>query len=280
MARINSCRSAHASGWLLPRPFEERIEGWLSPAEFTTAARFRLGLPVADGTTLCRMCLKHDADVMGNHSLLCLAGGHRSKLHNDVRDTVFRFASMALMNPRREDPCFGATSLRSDVTLTNVGRISLHGSTVQRKPIAIDITITHFASLGGVRLAAREPAGAANAMMVLKQRKYAAIAEAAGVDLAPVAIDTLGAICSSGVDVLRRIAMRWGNRFDIKPPRSIPIVMQRISSIVMRGICRLLLINAMPPDAPLMPMRGGATQHAPSSNNPPQYFSCCLTGRS
>ena len=256
MARVNSCRREHSSGWLLPKPFEDYIEGWLSPAEFRTASRFRLGLPIASSATTCRLCLKKPADPNGDHSLMCLAGGERVRVHNDIRDCVFRIASMALMNPLKEDCCFGNTSLRSDITLTTMRHRDFAAATASDRPrelrrnVAIDIAVTHFATRSGTSAAAKEPGGAANAYAKTKIAKYAAIAETSRVEIAPIVIDTMGAINDAGLSILRLIAMRWGGRFDIKPCRSIPIVMQRVNSVIVRGICKLLMINALACESP------------------------------
>ena len=60
--------------------------------------------------------------------------------------------------------------------------------------------------------------------------------------------DTLGCFCDAGLDILRRIAMQWGRRFDLQPGRSIPIFMQRIISLIIRGVAGIALVNAVPDD--------------------------------
>ena len=78
---------------------------------------------------------------------------------------------------------------------------------------------------------------------VVKQTKYAGLAEAAGLDFRPCVFDTHGACDPQGMTLLRFIARAWGNRFDIVPSRAVPLVIQRVSATLMRGIAQLLLAN-------------------------------------
>jgi hypothetical protein len=238
-ARVQSASSPCGSAWLIPRAFEGWVDGWFSPACFTLAICHRFGLPLTAEPMVCRMCGSREADVHGEHTLRCLAGGERTALHNDVRDHLFRLASHALLRPQREHMCFGSTAKRCDIFLVLGG-----------KSTAIDVAVTHFATAAGLRHAAAEPGGAATHYEVaVKQRKYGAEATEAGVAFAPVVFDTMGAIGQAGLDVVKAIARRWGHRLDIGPSRSIPVVLQRLSGLVMRGICRILLHNTVDDDA-------------------------------
>jgi hypothetical protein len=77
------------------------------------------------------------------------------------------------------------------------------------------------------------------------------------------------------LEAVKTIARRWGHRQDIGPSRAIPIVMQRLSSLLMRGICRILLHNSVdveqtldPCDATaslVEPARGVRPSHSPSA---------------
>ena len=108
-ARVMSACTQPASDWMLPRPFEDDVDGWFGAAEFQALARLRLGLPQRDPTlpeATCALCHKRPSDAMGRHSLTCLSSGLRSAVHNDLRDLVFRLSSSALLGPRREELCF------------------------------------------------------------------------------------------------------------------------------------------------------------------------------
>jgi hypothetical protein len=234
-ARVNSCSRAFASAYLMPVPFEDQIVGWLSAAEFQTAARLRLGQPLTAAPITCRLCCAKEADVYGNHSLVCLNHGLRTRLHDNVRDFVSSAASTALLRPQREVQCFGPTGKRCD--------IFIDGS----HPRAIDVAITHFATLNNLKHAAETPGGAATKYETsVKTVKYGALATAARVVFAPVVFDTLGALGDSGLETMKFIATKWGQRFNLAPSRAITVVMQRLSSLFMQGICRMLLVNSTP----------------------------------
>ena len=235
-ARVNSARAPHASSWLMPRPFEDDVDGWLRATEFQALVRLRLGLPQhgAEDGQPCQLCHgKSIADAMGRHSLTCLSSGLRAQVHNDVRDVIHRLAATALLQPRREALCFPPLSLRTDVLLTRV----------PRQPIAVDVAVTHLDSSGSFAAAAKDPAGAATAYEGNKLAKYGALALGARVSLMPCVFDTHGACSASGMELLRFIAREWGRQFDLRPCRSVPLVMQRVTTTLMRGIARLLCAN-------------------------------------
>ena len=191
------------------------------------------------------MCWKCPGDVEGDHSLLCLSGGYRNTLHNSLRDMVFRYASMANMSPKREEVCFPGRSMRADVYIPSTVKPS--GETI--RPVCIDFAITHYATIKGLAASADDVAKNVNRYAEsVKRTKYSAQAEAAGIDFAPAVCDTLGCFCDAGLDILRRIAMQWGRRFDLQPGRSIPIFMQRINSLIIRGVAGIALVNAVPDD--------------------------------
>jgi hypothetical protein len=236
MARAQSATTMTSHGWLLPRPFEDDVESWMSPAQFQALVRLRLGMPQYPSSTAgttCRLCFKAPLDVMGRHSLTCMGGGLRTAVHNLVRDLVHRLASTALLGPRLEELCFQGR-MGADLLLCNV----------PGRPIAIDFAITHLNASGSFARAAAAPGGAATRYAVeVKQTKYSVVAEAAGLDFRPCVFDTHGACDPQGMKLLRYIARAWGNRFDIVPSRAVPLVIQRVSATLMRGIAQLLLAN-------------------------------------
>ena len=265
LARVQSACSPCASAWLIPRAFEGAIEGWMTSGIFTLAIRHRFGLPLTSQALSCRMCGSREADIHGEHTLRCLAGGERTTLHNDLRDFLFRLASHALLRPLREHMCFGASAKRCDIFVTVGG-----------KQLALDIAVTHFATTAGLGHAISAPGGAATRYeATVKQRKYGQAAIDNGSAFHPIVFDTLGAIGDSGLEVVRTIARRWGHRQDIGPSRAIPIVLQRLSSVLMRGICRLLLHNTVDAEQTLVPTeatassaesaRGVRATHSPSA---------------
>lgn len=235
LARVQSCAAPHSSGWLLPKPFDGHIEGWFTPQEFDTAIHFRLGLPLMKRGMTCRICNNIRCDELGDHTLTCMNGGARTRLHNKMRDTIFWIASEACMHPRKEEMCFGVNSKRTDILLDGMTRR------------AVDVAITHFAVAKTVDYAMETPGGAATHYeATVKARKYGALAADNNVAFFPLVFDTMGAIGESGIKILKTMAHHWAKRFATHSARAIPVIMQRISSAFMKRICNLLCINASP----------------------------------
>ena len=241
-ARVRSCASPHASAWLLPY---DSVYGaancWLGNAEFSALCKHRLGLPVTDRASTCRLCGKVEADTRGYHSLTCMGSGLRTRAHHALRDAIYEIAGTALLCPRKEGGPFAAQpSLRADVVLTGAGF---------GRPHAIDCAIVHPAQARFRAAASTTAAGAATAYEAVKRAKYGAFAAAEHVKLVPAVVDVYGGFSTSFLELIRTLARPWGRRFDLAPCRSIPLVASRLNLVLMRSIARILLFNATPGDA-------------------------------
>jgi hypothetical protein len=239
-ARVMSCSMPVSYGWLLPMLFEDEVESWMTPGQFQVLMRHRLGLaiyapPLPDAPPqLCRMCQKVEATP--RHSLVCLAGGLRTAVHNNLRDLLHRLGSTALWAPRTEVtfPHLDKT-LRVDVLFTAL-----------KRPLAIDVSVTVVDSVtrGNFSHAATKPGGVADAVaLTRKSSKYAATLAAINVDFAPLVFDTFGALNHEGAAMLKKLACAWGRSFEIVPGRAIPLVHHRVSAVLNRGLAQLLIVN-------------------------------------
>ena len=75
----------------------------MAPRTFTTATRYRLGLPVFSADGPCSAC-NGQSDKFGDHAVAaCKTYGDRIRRHNLIRDAVFSAASSALLAPRKEE---------------------------------------------------------------------------------------------------------------------------------------------------------------------------------
>ena len=75
----------------------------LKRAEFITAIRYRLGLPVFRVQGECPMPGCHVVnDIMGDHAISCAIGGEHISKHNHVRDAILKAAVEAGLGPVRE----------------------------------------------------------------------------------------------------------------------------------------------------------------------------------
>ncbi len=272
-ARVTSACAQPSAAWMIPRPFEDDVNGWFTAAELQALARLRLGLPQRDDTDqlhLCTMCGRAKADAMGRHSLVCLGSGLRTALHNDVRDVIYDLAATALLTPNKEAMCFGISCRRTDVLLKRTGRL----------PIAVDVAITHLDASGSFTDAAREPAGAAEKFAERKHRKYADATSPsegnADVQLMACVFDTMGACNKEGLQLLRFVASAWGRQFDLKPCRSVPLVFQRVSTLVNRGLARLLLATNR--GLHFVASADGGDTQAPARVEPPSHHASSDVG--
>ncbi len=235
-ARAMSCTMPTSYCWALPRPFEDEVESWMTAAQFLVLMRHRLGLLIyaepddGEPRRLCRLCGKVAIDA--RHALICLSGGLRTALHNDLRDLLYRIGSTAMLGPRREEQCF-VGGMRADVVFTNARRV-----------MAIDVAITGVDSGREYAVDASKPGAASDMYARKKFTTYGAAAAAAGVDFVPLVFDTFGALNVEGVKLLRFVARAWGYQFDIVPARSVPLINQRFSAVLNRGLAQLLIANA------------------------------------
>jgi len=102
-------------------------------AEFQTAIRYRLGLPVYTSERRCPKC-QGTLDVMGDHALGCGAEGDRIARHDRLRDIIFAAAGSATFSPVKEKLNLipGERSKPGDVFIP---------SWRAGKPAALDVTV-------------------------------------------------------------------------------------------------------------------------------------------
>jgi hypothetical protein len=112
--RIVSAASPHANAWLAPAPGADAPR-WLSPADWDVLIRRRLVLPIAAAPSRCGNCGTATVDVYGDHSVVCMHGPARYKIHNAIRDTTVRVCQEALLSPIVEPELPGGG--RGDVLL-------------------------------------------------------------------------------------------------------------------------------------------------------------------
>jgi hypothetical protein len=236
-ARIMSCSGKHASAFLA-LPLCPNMPGTtlqpLTSDEFTALVRFRLGLPLAPEPTACVFChCAAESDVYGLHSAACLGGGYRTLAHHTLRNHIFRLASSALGSPLLEvTPFPSAPSDRVDVL-------------IRSEPItAVDVSIVSPLTATNVANAILTPGGAANAQELFKHGRYGAAARDAGIVLAPVICDMLGAWSPSALALITRLAKAKGARFGVTPSVAIAFEFREAAVTVQRAVARLLLANA------------------------------------
>ena len=78
---------------------------YLSPANWQSAMRRRLRLPVATTEAKCRHCRGGRDDRLGDHALQCAGSGYLTHRHNAVRDLMFEFAKESGYVVQKEQNC-------------------------------------------------------------------------------------------------------------------------------------------------------------------------------
>lgn len=235
-ARLQSCSAKHASGWLYGHP-ESGEDLWLKPQLFVAALRLRLGLPILETPSTCRLCNSSEADVFGHHSLACISGGLRTRAHNAIRDGVDALARSALLTPAREPrPFANSPQSRLDISVSRDGVLFLY-----------DIALTFPLQQSSVQAAALEQGGAATKYEAIKRNKYLPLIaqepRPADFKLVPLICDTFGAWGDSAAPALATIAHAWGLRSDLRPAIAMPLAMHRLNFVIIREVARIALAN-------------------------------------
>jgi hypothetical protein len=203
-----------------------------SPEEFRTACRMRLGLDVSDVATPCIRCVaKHGSavtrDKKGHHSLCCMVGGERSRLHNELCANLIRDASYGLLHPAAEPHSFGdGDRLDFSFTLPRGG-----------DEILVDVALTFPLRSSALVDAARVPGGAATSYEAVKQARYRSKL-GPHQQLIPLVFDTFGGAGVSGRPLLDRIALSYARRLGSRDGRMIfftrlnTLIVSRTAAIV------------------------------------------------
>jgi len=164
-------------------------------------------------------------------------GGEKSRTHHGVVSELFEIASAAVLHPHKEVTCFPrAPQLRMDVTVT----------WPHTRIMGIDFACINPLQPKFKSIAAASQGAAATAYEELKRAKYQTECDAVGMGFTPLVAECYGAWGASALPVLRHIACQWGKRRMLCPARSIPMVIQRISSRLQHGIAHALLVNDRP----------------------------------
>jgi hypothetical protein len=232
--RIVSAASPHANAWLAPAPGADAPR-WLSPADWDVLIRRRLVLPIAAAPSRCGNCGVATADVYGDHSVVCMHGPARYKIHNAIRDTTVRVCQEALLSPIVEPELPGGG--RGDVLLR------FPGPAGNRSLVVVDFAMTTIATRPRAALAA--PGGAATRYEQIKRDKYQTRADEMGAELVPVIVDDAGAWGESALPFWKRIIRRFAQRFDLAMSKASVVVMGAVSSAMMTAVAQAIRSSAI-----------------------------------
>lgn len=224
-ARLQSTASQGASLWLVPPPvaLEENVR-LDDPVLARTALRIRLGLPLKETLSVCKLCGRHDSDVFGNHALSCMTGGGKSRAHNAIRDQLYTALSFALFSPSRENHCFGDNQ-RMDIVFQ-------HGPT----QFLVDVAMIHSALPQHAARAAETAGGACTHYEDVKVVEYGHRL-LAHQKLVPFVVDSYGAYGKSCGPLLGLLAKAYAGRYGDRSGRA--LVFTRLNLAVTRAVATL-----------------------------------------
>lgn len=233
-ARWKSCGGSHLNTHPIISHGDD--DPWLTNPQLTMTTRLRLGLQVYPQKSHCTLCRNSERDEDGKHTLSCMGGGHRIRLHNAARDDLVLLASSALANPTVESHCFPhAQSKRADILL--------NGHSRGGRKCAVDYACINITPARSA-LAAKKTGGAATAYEAIKREEYGALAEAANLDLVPMCQDVFGAWGDAADKLLRELSHRVANRSGANRSQTHRRTHLRLLARHQRRIADLLLLNS------------------------------------
>jgi hypothetical protein len=250
VARLNACRTRYAGLWLYGSVFTTGPKLWLSNAELSTAVRLRLGIPIAADPRPCVLCAGAAvSDVLGDHTLSCLHGGHKTLLHSRVLDVVYGLARNAQLQPQREPHPFVSHRLvRPDIAIRPAGanNVTLLGDVTVTHPLARYHIEARRVALGAAReyVAAEKVAKYAPFLAAHQQLQQSAAGAAQQLLFLPLAADMLGGVADDFASFVKRLAKAWGLRFGLPDSTAVRIAFHRVAFVLVAGAARIANINA------------------------------------
>ena len=188
-ARLLSVSGRGAGAWLGVIP-SESLGYVLTPAEFTVLIKWWCGMDVFGTGIACPGC-GAAMDKVGYHALTCRHMGGFGVRHNALREIFLHFLTQADIPAEREAPSLlpGTAARPADIFVPNFAG---------DKPACLDFAVTHTlqpnilqrASVCGGEAAAQYEVN-------VKEAKFGAQCEAAGLVLVPMVVEVFG---------------RWGER--------------------------------------------------------------------
>ncbi|CAI7857627.1 unnamed protein product, partial [Closterium sp. NIES-54] len=191
MQRLQSLLGPGAGDWLLVVPLISSLR--LGPSQFSTAASFRLGLPLpVPRRCNCRYRTTFPDDRLQNHLMRCEKEGERIATHHALRDEFTKIAAEAGFTVHKETTAYSPVeNLKADISIRHpdTGEVWI-----------CDITVTVPVSHEDVH--ARKAPGWAARMQADTESKYAG--RSAWVGFYAMAVETYGYPSPGVLDFLGR----------------------------------------------------------------------------
>ena len=193
-------------------------------------------MPIGQQHSRCNLCQK-DCDTLGDHSLTCLNGGHRTGAHGAILDLLMSFAAASAAQPQREPHAIpGAPNLRLDLAFS----FPRDGSTY-----LVDVAFTHPLATSNIQHAG--PARAATAYEKIKFDKYGEAIKRGRPDakFVPVIVDTFGGTGASCQPMLKAFCKLRAEHTDTHESTATRILFHRLVFTAVTQAARIASMNAV-----------------------------------
>ncbi|CAI7792244.1 unnamed protein product, partial [Closterium sp. NIES-53] len=206
--RLQSLLGPGAGDWLHAVPLIPSLR--LGPSQFSSAASFRLGLPLpVPRRCNCRYRTTFPDDRLPNHLMRCEKGGGRIATHHALRDECAKIAAEAGFTVHKETTAYSPVdNLKADISVRHpdTGEVWI-----------CDITVTDPVSYQDEQ-ARKAPGWAARMQVDKKQSKYTG--RSAWVGFYAMAVETYGYPSPGVLDFIRSCAELAGKRRFNAAPKS------------------------------------------------------------
>ena len=233
-ARLLSLSLPHAGDWLnaVPSP---SLNLKLDTRSFSVAMGYRLGLPLLEPGECRAISCGQQSDAHGDHAMHCHDdNGLKSGRHDRIRDSIFKEAQHASLNPMMEMPGLVPTSQSrpADVYIDNW---------IDGRKMAFDVSVVSPTQVAILHRAADAAAAAIEMRKSSKNRAHFDNCHSQGIFFQPLVVETFGGWDADAVkhlkDIARLDARRWAKNDAIE----IKHFFQRLSVVLQRGNAALLI---------------------------------------
>ena len=219
-ARLLAVSAPHAGDWLKALPISScglRLED----------DAVRVGVGIRLGLNICEphLCVCGSmVDQLGLHALSCKFGIGRLSRHGIINDIVCRAFTSA-----------GIPAIKEPTGLIKGGALRPDGMTLtpwsEGRSLTWDVTVVHTLAQTNLAHSVHAAGSAAEAAAARKVNKYVSLTSTHL--FVPIALETLGPVCGSALDLLSTLGSRLTERSG--DPRERSFLFQRISIAIQRG---------------------------------------------
>jgi hypothetical protein len=232
-ARLNCVARQGAGDWLTALP-SKALGLHLRSNEFTTAAKYRLGLPVFRQEGACPLGCEVISNVFGDHAISCAIHGERIAKHNHLRDCIYQAAQQAQLGPLKEPDGLlpGSDDRPADILLPNW---------TQGRGTALDVTVVNPLQAALVRRTAEEGEAAVQHAHNTKVQKYSDRCAGEGLEFIPMAVDTFGGWHEVALQAITKLGRQLARVVGKEEAEAVRHLRQRAAVLLVRDNVTMML---------------------------------------